>query len=150
MNPAEYDNLREVEETMWWFRGMRKILFHLLDGEVGKRRVRQALDAGCGTGAMARALSARYGWEMTGVDLRYVEMMQTLLTSAPGQPFAIATVASDRDTVLNWYFNNGYPDATFDADVKPVGNEQRMTLKYTVREGRRNFVREVLISGLGK
>jgi outer membrane protein assembly complex protein YaeT len=86
--------------------------------------------------------------EMTGVDLRYVEMMQTFLTSAPGQPFAIATVASDRDTVLNWYFNNGYPDATFDAEVKPAGDGRQMALKYTVREGRRNFVREVLISGL--
>jgi len=86
--------------------------------------------------------------EMTGVDLRYVEMMQSFLTSTPGQPFAIASVATDRDTVLNWYLNNGYPDATFDADVKPVADGQRMSLKYVVREGRRNFVREVLISGL--
>ena len=86
--------------------------------------------------------------EMTGVDLRYVEMMQSFLTSTPGQPFAIASVAADRDTVLNWYLNNGYPDATFDADVKPAGDQQRMRLKYVVREGRRNFVREVLISGL--
>lgn len=86
--------------------------------------------------------------EMTGVDLRYVEMMQSMLSSMPGQPFAIATVASDRDTVLNWYFNNGYPDTTFDADVKPVPGKHQMALKYQIREGRRNFVREVLISGL--
>jgi ubiquinone/menaquinone biosynthesis C-methylase UbiE len=84
MNPAEYDNLREVEETMWWFRGMRKILFHVLDGEARRRRVRRALDAGCGTGAMARALSARYGWEMTGVDLSYAGLSKGIEAGVQG------------------------------------------------------------------
>ncbi|MBI5282669.1 MAG: BamA/TamA family outer membrane protein [Candidatus Solibacter usitatus] len=86
--------------------------------------------------------------DLTGVDLKLLGEIRPLITSNPGQPFAIATVASDRDSVLNWYFNNGYPDATFDASVTPAGEAQRMKLRYAVREGRRNFVREVLVSGL--
>lgn len=86
--------------------------------------------------------------DLAGVDLRLLEDIKGLLSSAPGQPFAIATVATDRDAVLNWYFNNGYPDATFEATVNPSDAEGQVRLKYAVVEGRRNFVRDVLISGL--
>jgi outer membrane protein assembly complex protein YaeT len=86
--------------------------------------------------------------ELTGVDLKLVEQIHGLLASSPGQPYAISTVAADRDTVLNWYFNNGYPEATFDATVIPGEEPGRIKLKYTVVEGRRNFVRDILVSGL--
>jgi len=69
MNPAEYDNLALLEESMWWFRGMRKILFRLLDRRARQWPAARALDAGCGTGAMAHALAKRYGWKVTGVDI---------------------------------------------------------------------------------
>ena len=87
--------------------------------------------------------------ELSGVDLKLLDEIRPLISSNPGQPFAITTVASDRDSVLNWYFNNGYPDATFDVAVTPTAEPQRMKLRYAVTEGRRNFVREVLVSGLG-
>jgi len=86
--------------------------------------------------------------ELTGVDLRLIEEIRQMLTSVQGQPYSIASVAADRDAVLNWYFNNGYPDATFEANVTPAEQPQRVNLKYAVIEGRRNFVRDVLISGL--
>jgi outer membrane protein assembly factor BamA len=56
-------------------------------------------------------------------------------------------VATDQDTVLNYFYNNGYPDATFEATVTPAAEPQRMSLLYTVRQGERQFVRDVLISG---
>lgn len=87
--------------------------------------------------------------DVAGVDLRLLETIQSLLSSAPGQPYSIANVAADRDAVLNWYFDNGYPDATFDASVVPGAQPRRMALRYQVREGRRNFVRSVLVRGLG-
>lgn len=69
MNPAEFDNIFRSEQDFWWFRGMRRILFRLLDPVVQARRIRTALEAGCGTGFMTRELAARYGWRMYPVDL---------------------------------------------------------------------------------
>ena len=86
--------------------------------------------------------------ELTGVDLKLLDEIRGLLTSQSGQPYSIASVAADRDAILNWYFNNGYPDATFDATVTPDQPAHRVKLKYAVREGRRYFVREVLVNGL--
>lgn len=86
--------------------------------------------------------------DMSGVDLKLLDEIRGLLTSQSGQPYSIASVAADRDAILNWYFNNGYPDATFDATVTPDQQAHRVKLKYVVREGRRYFVREVLVNGL--
>lgn len=69
MNPAEFGHLAAAEERMWWFRGMRKILFDLLDPLEKTRRFKNVLEAGCGTGANARALAGRYGWPLTALDL---------------------------------------------------------------------------------
>ncbi|MBI5281499.1 MAG: class I SAM-dependent methyltransferase [Candidatus Solibacter usitatus] len=76
MNPAEYDNLTQAEESMWWFRGMRRILFALLDPQARRRHAARALDVGCGTGAMARALESRYGWRVTGADLSHAGLLK--------------------------------------------------------------------------
>lgn len=88
--------------------------------------------------------------DISGVDLRLVETIESLMTSTVGQPFSVSSVATDRDTVLNWYFNNGYPDATMDAAMIPVEGQNKMRLRYTVTEGRRYFVRDVLVNGLEK
>ena len=36
-----------------------------------------------------------------------------------GEPFSEANIAADRDTILSYYYNNGYPDATFDWTQTP-------------------------------
>jgi outer membrane protein insertion porin family len=86
--------------------------------------------------------------ELEGVNPRLLDEIGSLLTSTPGQPFSVVNVATDRDSVLNWYYNNGYPEATFDALMTPVEGEERLNLRYTVNEGRRLFVRDVLVNGL--
>ncbi|MEJ5367809.1 MAG: POTRA domain-containing protein [Bryobacteraceae bacterium] len=87
--------------------------------------------------------------ELAGVDLRLYDFILSLLSCSPGQPYSAANVAADRDAVLAWYFNNGYPEAAFDATVVPSpSSPHRMILRYQVREGRRNFVRDVLVRGL--
>jgi outer membrane protein assembly complex protein YaeT len=88
------------------------------------------------------------GLEMSGIDLRLVETIQGMVMSNPGQPFSVTAVATDRDNILNYYFNNGYPDATFDATIKDAADPNLIDLKYTVNEGRRYFVRDVLVNGL--
>lgn len=86
--------------------------------------------------------------ELAGVNPRLLDTIGSLLSSTPGQPFSVVNVATDRDSVLNWYYNSGYPEATFNAQTIPVEGEERVALRYTIDEGRRNFVRDVLVNGL--
>ena len=69
MNPAEFANIAKSEQDFWWYRGMRRILFRVLDPIVRRRKVRRALEAGCGTGYMAQVLEQRYQWPMVPIDL---------------------------------------------------------------------------------
>ena len=56
MNPAEFANIRQSEEDFWWYRGMRSILFRVLEPHVAGRRMGRALEAGCGTGYLTPLL----------------------------------------------------------------------------------------------
>jgi ubiquinone/menaquinone biosynthesis C-methylase UbiE len=67
MNPAEFDNIAKAERDFWWYRGMREILFRVLDPIVTKGAT--ALEAGCGTGYLSKSLEQRYDWRMTPLDL---------------------------------------------------------------------------------
>lgn len=60
MNPAELANIAELEDSFWWYSGMRKILFGLLDPIFAAHRPAKMLEAGSGTGYMARVLEQRY------------------------------------------------------------------------------------------
>lgn len=69
-----------------------------------------------------------------------------LLYTQPGQPFSDVNIAQDRDLLLNYYFDNGYPNATFEATAKPSG-DHRMDVVFHIEEGERVFVDRVLVSG---
>ena len=71
------------------------------------------------------------------------------LNTGDGEPFAESLIADDRDIILNYYFNRGFPDATFEATAAPVpGQPNRMEVTYTINEGKPVFVNQVLVSGL--
>jgi ubiquinone/menaquinone biosynthesis C-methylase UbiE len=69
MNPAEFANIARAEKEFWWYRGMREILFHLLDPIASVRRLERVLEAGCGTGHLSRLLAERFGWTIFPLDL---------------------------------------------------------------------------------
>jgi outer membrane protein insertion porin family len=70
---------------------------------------------------------------------------QNLYTGS-GQPFSDTRIADDRDIILNYYFDNGFPGATFDAEATPApGNHMNVVFK--IHEGERFYVDRVLISG---
>jgi SAM-dependent methyltransferase len=80
MNPAEFANIAQSEQDFWWYRGMREIFFRALDPFLAGRRIRRALEAGCGTGYFSRLLQTErrlpifpidLGWE----GLRYARSM---------------------------------------------------------------------------
>jgi SAM-dependent methyltransferase len=70
MNAAEFANIAAAEHDFWWYEGMRRILFSLLDPLARARPIRTVLDAGCGTGFNARTLEQRYGWHVYPLDLQ--------------------------------------------------------------------------------
>jgi SAM-dependent methyltransferase len=67
MNPAEFANIANSEEHFWWYRGMRRIMFRLLDPLSGG--ISRVLEAGCGTGHFSKVLGERYGWTLYPMDL---------------------------------------------------------------------------------
>src|SRR4051795_2882772 len=69
MNPAEFANIRAVEQEFWWYRGMRQILFRMLDPFLKERRMDRVLEAGCGTGYFSHCLQKERGWPVVPLDL---------------------------------------------------------------------------------
>ncbi len=70
------------------------------------------------------------------------------LASAPGQPFAEVDLASDRSELLTYYYEQGFPDADLKVAWQPAGPPNHVEVTYTVTEGRRKYVREIVTSGL--
>lgn len=65
MRPEDYENLYGIEDTFWWFRGMRRIHARLV-GPVADP-ARRLLDSGCGTGANIVHLR-ELGFDAFGID----------------------------------------------------------------------------------
>ena len=88
--------------------------------------------------------------DLEGIGAAEIPYLRSLLESTEGQPYSDASVAVDRDIILNYYSNNGYPDATFDWTETPGGAPQTVELHYLVQPGRHEIVRGILIRGLVK
>ena len=67
MRPEDYENLYSVEDTLWWFRGMRRIHERLMEEEMN--RPLTILDAGCGTGANINHFKSLGSHRVFAVDL---------------------------------------------------------------------------------
>ena len=75
--------------------------------------------------------------------------LATYINTAKDQPFSEFDIAQDRDNLLNYYFNHGFPKASFEAAAKPIpGEPNRMDVTYKIHEGEQVFVDNVFVSGL--
>jgi outer membrane protein assembly complex protein YaeT len=70
------------------------------------------------------------------------------LASVAGQPFSDVNLASDRAVVLTYYYEHGFPDATFKATATPGHTPHHVNVTYTMTEGQRQYVRRVITSGI--
>jgi SAM-dependent methyltransferase len=70
LRAEDFADLYALEESFWWFVGMRDVTAALLDAACPPGRARDVLDAGCGTGAMLNWLE-RYarGGKVFGIDI---------------------------------------------------------------------------------
>ena len=71
------------------------------------------------------------------------------LNISPGQGFSQTRIAEDREIILNYYFNHGFPDASFEASAQPAPSDpNHMDVTFTIHEGKQVFVDQVFVSGL--
>ena len=107
----------------------------------GHMAVRLRVDEGPQT--LVRTLTLKGALEIPAEELR------GLVACADGQPFSDFNVRLDRANVLSQYFNRGFPEATFNWEVQPVeGGQEQVDLIYKISEGPRQYIEQVLISGL--
>jgi outer membrane protein assembly complex protein YaeT len=70
-----------------------------------------------------------------------------LLSSIAGQAFAEVNLATDRNVILTYYYEHGFPAATFKAKWKETATPHHVDVEYEISEGARQYVREVVTSG---
>lgn len=85
---------------------------------------------------------------LEGVSDEFRPALLRLLHSTQGQPYSDLNIATDRDDVLDYYFNNGYPAAKFDFTAVPSAEPQHVDLTFLVTPGQRIYVRDVVVDGL--
>jgi outer membrane protein insertion porin family len=65
------------------------------------------------------------------------------------EPYSEATLLDDRETILNLYYDRGFPEARFEVSAEPVsGQAARFHVRVRITEGRQTFVRKVILAGL--
>jgi outer membrane protein assembly complex protein YaeT len=71
------------------------------------------------------------------------------LAEGRGQPYSEANVSLDRDTILTYYFNEGFRQAQMATRTQPVpGDPNQVDLTYNITEGSRGYVNQVVVSGI--
>ena len=121
MNPAEFANIAAAEQHFWWYRGMNRILFRILDPIARDRGFERVLEAGCGTGYLTTLLTKRYGWKMFPVDLGWegLDYARRLQAERPVQAdiAALPFVSGSFDMLLSMdvvvHFPRGEEDRPF-------------------------------------
>ncbi len=71
------------------------------------------------------------------------------LSTREGQPYSEQSLTSDREAILNSYFNHGFSNATLDIITKPSPVQpNRQDVIYQIQEGEQFFVNRVVVAGL--
>src|SRR5439155_10115785 len=86
--------------------------------------------------------------KISGVTPADEKYLRSILHSTEGQPYSDVNVANDRDNILHYYYDNGYPEAQFAFTSAPANEPHRQKLDFIVTPGRREYVRRVVVNGL--
>ncbi len=94
----------------------------------------------------------RNGWShalrIEGVSPQALPALKTRLISSTGQPYSEASISNDRANLLDYYYNDGYLNATFEYSVTPSVHPHQVDITYLIHPGEQIIVRNILVSGL--
>ncbi len=85
-----------------------------------------------------------------GVNPEDQAVLDDIISAAPGQPYSLLTLNSDRDRILNLLYQSGYSEATIEINVEKGEQSEQVIVIYKVIAGKQHFVREVIVTGLEK
>jgi len=85
---------------------------------------------------------------LQGVTSLDVNDLLAQCASTQGQPFSETTIAADQNAILTEYFRMGFPKAALRWAVTPAAAPNQMDLVYSIVEGRREFVQDVITAGI--
>jgi SAM-dependent methyltransferase len=119
MERAEYELMHAVEDRMWWYRGLRR----LVSGQLARSLARSGaagpvLDAGCGTGGMLRLLGPGVAGR-PAIGLEYDPVAAAMARTKAARPVVSGSVNEMplRDGVLAAYVSL---DVLCHANVDPA------------------------------
>ena len=70
------------------------------------------------------------------------------LSTQPGQPYSEEDLANDRERILSYYFDHGFPNASLEITTKPAADQgNREDVTYSIQEGERFTVNRVMVAG---
>lgn len=90
MERREYELMAEVEDRLWWYRGLRSLAAELF-ARHGAARHEPVLDAGCGTGGLLARLVAA-GVRPAPLGLEYDATAAGIARAKSGRPVAVGSV----------------------------------------------------------
>jgi outer membrane protein assembly complex protein YaeT len=84
------------------------------------------------------------------IGAKSLDLTKTInsLSSQTGQVFSEFNIAIDRETIIRRYGDSGFADATFEWDSRPGLQPHTVDLTFTIHEGERQYVRQVVVTGL--
>ena len=86
--------------------------------------------------------------EIRGMAQENLDELTPQLASSAGQPFSDANLGLDRTATLNYYYERGFPAATFTASWQLTQTPHHVNVVYVVNEGDPQYVRNVAVTGL--
>lgn len=69
------------------------------------------------------------------------------LSTQPGQPYSEQDLASDRERILSYYFDHGFPNASLEITTVPSKEPNRENVTFSIQEGERFTVDQVMVAG---
>jgi outer membrane protein insertion porin family len=142
-----------IEETLYRANGFShvKIERTVLDdyeGTEGRMVVILRIEEGTQVRVGALSITGNRTFDLASLESRLADSGSGLVTIA-GQPFSDANLSQDRDVLMGFYFNNGFPDVQVETAYTPQkDNPNLMDVVFAIHEGEQVLVDRILISGL--
>lgn len=136
---------REAVEALYQTNGFQQVKVEtVVDDNVGGEEGRMRVTFRVEEGPQTRVESVRF----QGLRAVTEDEVRGLINTTEGQPYSAASIAQDRDSIVNYYFNKGFPDVKFEAFTESLNGVERVNVTFRIDEGRQVFVEDVLVTGL--